>query len=162
MNGWKSPEHKTIFVITDFNECDFIAGKLNETVKKTFLRSNIKATISNSLVFQTTDESEDSVYELVDEELVGDNKIILHVYGKCIKYSSGFIYQFDVNFGVNDTDYSQALLYSTPRHSVIGVDSVMGIDRAFRILMQNVVDDYWSANRGESVAGRTAQLISKE
>ena len=147
--GWlKSPGYESIFVFTDFSDCDFIVDKLNETVKRTFSRSNIKATISNSLVFNTTGESQNSVYELVDEALTSNNKIILYIYGKCIRYSSGFIYQFDVNFGVNDTKHSQALLYSKPRHSVIGVDSVMGIDRTFRSLMKNVVDDYLSANQG--------------
>jgi len=142
----KSPGYESIFVFTDFNGCDFIADKLNETVKRTFSRSNIEATISNSLAFKTTYKSEDSVYELLDEELIADNKIILHVYGKCMKYSSGFIYQFDLHFGVINKKYSQALLYSTPRHSVMGVDTVMGIERAFRQLMQNAVNDYLDSN----------------
>lgn len=143
----KSPEHEAIFVYTDYNGCDFIADKLNETVKRTFSRSNIKATISSSLAFQTTGQSETPVYELIDEKLTGNNKIILHVYAKCIKYSSGFIYQFDLHFGVNNKKYSQALLYSTPRHSVVGVDSIMGINNTFRKLMQNVLDDYLSSNQ---------------
>jgi hypothetical protein len=150
----KSPGYESIFVFTEFNGCDFIADKLNETVKRTFSRSNIKATLSNSLVFQTTDNRKNSTYELVDDNLTGSNKIILHIYGKCIKYSSGFVYQFDINFGVNDTKYSQALLYSTPQHSVIGVDSIMGIERNFRMLMRNVVDDYCSANQDDSESGR--------
>lgn len=146
----KSPGFESIFVYTDFKECDFIAEKLSETVKRTFSRSSIRATISNSLIFKTEADSNDSVYELVDEELTGNNKIILHIYGKCVKYSSGFVYQFDINFGVNDAKHSQALLYATPRHSVIGVDSITGIDSAFRTLMRNVVDDYWFANQEAS------------
>lgn len=143
----KSPNHESVFVFADFNGCDFIADKLNETVARTFSRSNIKATISNSMAFKATGESENPVYELLDEELFGSNKIIIHVYGKCIKYASGFIYQFDIHFGVKNEKYSQALLYSTPRHSVVGVDTVMSIERSFRNLMQNVVDDYCSANQ---------------
>ena len=143
----KSPDYESIFVVTDYNGCDFIADKLNEAVTRTFSSSNIKATISNSMSFQTTGKGEDSVYELVDEKLISNKKIILHVYGKCIKYGSGFIYQFDINFGVNDQKYSQALLYATPRHSVMGVDTVMSIERSFRSLMQNVVNDYVSSNQ---------------
>lgn len=143
----KSPDYESIFVYTDYNGCDFIADKLKETVKRTFSRSNIEATISNSLAFKTTDKSEDLVYELIDEELIGGNKIILNVYGKCIKYKSGFIYQFDLHFGVNNKKYSQALLYSTPRHSVMGIDTVMGIESAFRQLMQNAVNDYLVSNQ---------------
>ena len=150
----KSPAYETIFVFTDFKECEFMADKLNETVQRTFSRANIKTTVSNSLVFKTTNENRSSVYELVDEELTGNNKIILYIYGKCIRYASGFIYQFDINFGVNDTTYSQALLYAAPRHSVIGVDSLMGIDRTFRTLMKNAVDDYCSANQGASGGGQ--------
>lgn len=143
----KSPDYESILVVADFSGFESIADKLNETVKKSFSRQNIKATISSSLTFIVTGESKDSVYELVDEALIGKNKIILNIYGKCIKYTSGHMYQFDVHFGVNNAKYSQALLYSTPRHSVIGVDSIMGIDSIFRKLMKNVVNDYWTANQ---------------
>lgn len=143
----KSPEYKSIFVFTDFKECDFMAGKFTEAVKRTFSRSNIKATISNSLAFQTTEAGDDLVFELLDEELTGNNKIILYVYGKCVKYNSGFIFQFDIHFGVINQKYSQALLYTTPRHSVIGVDTIMGIERTFRDLIKNAVDDYCTANQ---------------
>ena len=146
----KSSDYESIFVFTDFNGCDFLADKLNETVKRTFSHSNIKATISNSMAFKTTNSSENSIYELLDGELISNDKIILHVYAKCIKYGSGFLYQFDIHFGVNNQKYSQALLYSTPRHSVIGVDTVMSIERSFRNLMQNAVDDYLSANQHQS------------
>ncbi len=150
--GWlKSPGYESIFVFIDFDGDDSIAGRLKETVMRTFSRSNINATISNSYIFKTTDEDKNSVYELVDEELIENNKIIFHIHGKCIRYSSGYIYQFDANFGVNDTESSQALLYATPRHSVIGVDSIMGIDRVLRTLMRNAVSDYWFANQTESV-----------
>ena len=30
----KSPDHESIFVFTDFNGCDFISDKLNETVER--------------------------------------------------------------------------------------------------------------------------------
>lgn len=143
----KSNNFESIFVFTDFNGFDFIADKLDETVKRTFSRSNIKATISNSMTFKATDKNEEPTYELLDDDLVDNNKIILHIYGKCIKYNSGFIYQFDIHFGVKNIKYSQALLYSTPQHSVVGVDSVFGIEKTFRELMKNVVDDYLSANQ---------------
>jgi hypothetical protein len=151
----KSPEYQSIFVLTDFKECAFMTDKLNETVKRTFSRSNIEATISSSLVFKTKEKDDNSIYELLDDELlddelIGENKIILHIYGKCIKYSSGFVYQFDIHFGKNNKRYSQAFLYSKPRHSVIGVESIMSIDRIFRKLMENVVNDYWSANQQQN------------
>lgn len=149
----KSPEYESIFVFTELKECDCITDELKETVVRTFSRSNIKATVSNSFIFKAAKDSDDSAFELVDEELIGNSKIILHIYGKCVRYGSGFIYQFDINFGVNDTKHSQALLYATPRHSVIGVDSLTGIDRVFRMLMRNAVDDYRSANQQESAAG---------
>lgn len=143
----KSPNYETIFVYMDLNGCDFIADKLNETVKRTFSSSNITATISNSMAFQTTGKDETAAYELLDENLISEDKIILHVYGKCMKYGSGFLYQFDLHFGVNKKKYSQALLYSTPRHSAMGVDTVMSIERTFRALMENVVNDYLSSNQ---------------
>ena len=143
----KSPEYRSIFVYMDLNGYEFIADKLNETVKKTFSSSSINVTISNSMAFQTTGKKGNPVYELLDEELFSDNKIILHVYGKCIKYGSGFIYQFDIHFGVKDPKYSQALLYATPQHSVIGVDTAMSIESAFSGLIQKVVDEYLSANQ---------------
>ena len=143
----KSQDYKQIFVYTNYSGCDFIVDKLNETVKRTFSRYNIKATISNSMTFKTTEESKDSTYELLDDNLISNNKIILSIYGKCIRYTSGFIYQFDIHFGINNKKYSQALLYSIPQHSVIGVDSATGIDRTFRELMKNAVDDYVSANQ---------------
>ena len=143
----KTHNYESIFVYTDFSGCDFIADKLNERVKRTFLRSNIKATISNSMTFKATDKSENSTYELLDDDLVSNDKIILCIYGRCIKYTKGFIYQFDIHFGIDNKKYSQALLYSTPRHNVIGVDSIMGIENAFRELMENVVDDYCSSNQ---------------
>jgi len=95
----------------------------------------------------TTGQSETAVYELIDEELISEDKIILNVYAKCIKYSSGFIYQFDIHFGMKDKKSSQALLYATPRHSVMGIDSMVGIEGTFKTLMQNVVNDYLSANQ---------------
>ncbi len=143
----KSPKYESIFVFADFRDCDFIADKLNEAVKRTFSRSNIITTISNSLVFQAIDKSENPVNELLDDELISNNKIILHIYGKCIEYRSVYIYQFDIHFGVIDKRYSQALLYSTPRHSVMGVDTIRDIDRTFRKLMQNAVDDYLAVNK---------------
>ena len=143
----KSDKYRSIFVFTEFNGCDFIADKLNETVKRSFSRSSIKTTISSSMTFNITDKSKDSTFELVDDELVGKGKIILHIYGKCIRYTSGYIYQFDAHFGIKDQKSSQALLYATPHHSVVGIDSQMGIDRAFRALMRNVVDDYSAANQ---------------
>lgn len=143
----KTSDYKKILVYTDFNNCDFIAEKLNETIKRTLLRYNIKATISDSLVFQTTERRGKTVKELIDEELTNDNKIILHIYGKCIDYNSAHIYQFDIHFASINKKNSQALLYSSPQHNVMGVDTVSGIDRAFRKLMADAVEDYISANK---------------
>jgi hypothetical protein len=145
----KTSNYKKIFVYTDFDNCDFMAGKLNETIKRTLLRDNIKATISDSLVFQTTEKRGKTVKELIDEEFTNDNKIILHIYGKCIEYNSAHIYQFDIHFASINKKYSQALLYSSPQHNVMGIDTVTGIDRAFRKLMTNAVDDYISANKAK-------------
>ena len=143
----KTSDYKKIFVYTDFDNCDFIAAKLNETIKRTLLRYNIKAIISDSLVFQTTEKRGKAAKELIDEELTNDNKIILHIYGKCIEYNSAHIYQFDIHFAILNKKYSQALLYSTPQHNVMGIDTVSGIDRAFRKLMTNAVEDYLAANK---------------
>jgi len=143
----KSANYNDIFVYTDFSECSVIAEKLNEAVNRTLKRSNIKPTISNSLVFQTTDRKDKSAKELIDQELISDNKIILHIYGKCIEYNSVYIYQIDLHFALFNKKYSQALLYSSPQHSVMGADTIRGIDRKFRKLMENAVSDYLSANK---------------
>lgn len=145
----KTSKYEKLFVYTDLNNCDFIAAKINETIKRTLLRHNIKATISESLVFQTTGKPENSTRELIDEELTADNKIILHVYGKCIEYKSAYIYQFDIRFAVINKRYSQALLYSAPQHNVMGLDTIQGIDRAFRKLMEDAAADYLNANKAK-------------
>ena len=124
--------------------------KLNETIRRTLSLSNIKPTISDSLVFQMTDKKGKSTKELIDNELIDAHKIILYIYGKCIEYHSAYIYQFDVHFAVIDKKYSQALLYSTPRHSVMGIDTIIGINRAFGRLMDDAVSDYLSANEVKS------------
>ncbi len=143
----KTHNSKSLFVFADFNGCDFIEDKLNETIKRSFSRYDIKTNISSSMTFNITDKSKDATFELVDDELVGNNKIILHITGKCIRYTSGYIFQFDAHFGIKNQKYSQALLYATPQHSVVGIDSTMGIERTFRTLMKEVVDDYLSANQ---------------
>ena len=142
----KTSDHEKIFVYTDLDNCDFIAGKINETIKRTFLRDNIKATISDSLVFQKNDTQKESTRELIDNKLTAKNKIILYVYGKCIEYKSGYIYQFNVNFAVINNKYSQALIYSSPHHNAMGLDTTIGIDRAFRKLMNDAVTEYVAAN----------------
>lgn len=143
----KTSKYEKIFVYTDFNDCDFILAKLNETIKRSLLRYKIKATMSDSLAFQTTEEKGKSIREEIDPELTSGNKIILSIYGKCIEYRSAYIYQFDIRFGVMNNKYSQALLYSSPRHNVMGIDTTMGIDRIFRKLMADAVEDYISVNK---------------
>ena len=142
----KTSNHEKIFVYTNFNNCDFISDKLNETIKRSLLRYNIKATISDSLAFQTTEKKGKITREVLNPELTSKNKIILHIYGKCIEYKSAHIYQFDIHFGTLNNKISQALLYSSPHHTVMGLDTMIGIDRAFRKLMEDAVNDYLSAN----------------
>ncbi len=143
----KTKGFEKIFVYTDFNNCDFISAKLNETIKRSFLRHDIKTTISDSLAFQTSEKGGKIMMEEIDKDLTSDNKIILHIYGKCIEYKSAYIYQFDIHFGVLNSRYSQALLYSSPQHTVMGLDTMVGIDRAFRKLLEDAVADYLSANK---------------
>jgi hypothetical protein len=143
----KTKKHENLFVYTDFNECNDIADRLNEVVKRILSHSHIKTTISNSFVFQTTDKDGTSVNELLDDELITDNKIMLHIYGKCIKYNSAYLYQFDIHFGIIDKKISQALLYSSPQYSVMGVDNKIGMDMIFRKLFEDAVTDYLFANK---------------
>ena len=145
----KTSKYEKLFVYTDLNNCDFIADKINETIKRTLLRDNINATISDSLVFQIIEKKGKSTRELVDNELTAENKIILYVYGKCIEYKSAYIYQFDIRFAVINSRNSQALLYSSPQHNVMGLDTNIGIDRAFRKLMEDAVADYIAANKAK-------------
>ena len=142
----KTSNHKKIFVYTDFNNCYFIETKLIETIKRTLQQHNIKATISDSLAFQTTEKRGKSVRELIDPELTSNNKIILHIYGKCIEYNSAYVYQFDIHFAQLNKKYTQALLYSSPQHNAVGVHTFTGIDRTFRKLMTDAVSDYLAAN----------------
>ncbi len=139
-------DYKNVFVHTDFNQCDFIEKNLNETIKRTIMREGIDPTISESLVFKITRFGDEEKRELIDKELTSGNKIIFYVYAKCIEYGSVYIYQFDVDFAVMDSRHSQALIYSTPRHSVMGADSPRGMDKIFRKLMKEAVDDYVAAN----------------
>ena len=145
----KTSRYEKIFVYTDFNNCDFLADKLNETIKRTLARYDIKATISDSLAFRTTVKGGKTEREVIDDELTADNKIILHIYGKCIGYKSAYIYQFDIHFAVLNRKYSQALLYSSPQHNLMGLDTNIGIDRAFRKLMEDAAADYISANKAK-------------
>ncbi len=145
----KTSKFEKIFVYTDFNNCDFISDKLNETIKRTLLRYKIKATISDSLAFQTTEKRGKLIREEINPELTSGNKIILHIYGKCIEYNSAYVYQFDIRFGAINNKNSQAFLYSSPHHNVLGVDTFNGIDRAFRKLMEDAVKDYLSANKAK-------------
>ena len=142
----KTSKYEKVFVHTDFNNCDFIEDKLTETIKRTLLSKKIKATISDSLAFQITEKRGKSIREEINAELTNNNKIILNIYGNCIEYNSAYIYQFDIRFGVMDKKYSQALLYTSPQHNVMGIDTSIGIDRKFRKLMADAVADYISAN----------------
>ena len=143
----KTKKHEKLFVYTDFNECNDIADRLNEAVKRILSHSHIEPIISNSLVFQMTDIDGTSVNELLDDELINNNKIILHIYGKSIKYNSAYLYQFDIHFGIIDKKISQALLYSSPQYSVMGADNKIGMDMVFRKLFEDAVTDYLSANK---------------
>lgn len=143
----KTKNYEKIFVYSDFSECNVIADRLNESVKRSLLNANIKPFISNSLVFQMTDQKGSSVKELLDNELITDNKIILHIYGKCIEYRSAYIYQFDIHFGKIENKISQALLYSSPHYSVMGMENKIGMERIFRTLLEDVVSAYLSANK---------------
>ena len=142
----KTNKYEKLFVYTDFSECDAIADRLNESVKRILLHSDIKPTISNSLAFQTINIGGKSIREVLDDELTSDHKIIMYITGKCIEYNSVYIYQFDIHFGIIDKNISEALLYSSPQHSVMGADTTSGMDRKFRQLMEDAVADYLSAN----------------
>lgn len=142
----KTREYGKIFIYTDFEDCDFIAKELFQTIRVVLLRSKIKPTISNSLVFQSTGEDKISIRELLNEDLIDKQKIFIHIYGKCIEYDSVYIYQFSIHFAKFDNKYSNALLYSSPEHNVMGADKFYGIKRAFKKIMEDAVTDYLSAN----------------
>ena len=69
----KTPRYQKIFVYTDVENCDFMADKLNETIKRTLTRYKITATISDSLAFQTSVKGGNSVREVIDDDLTADN-----------------------------------------------------------------------------------------
>ena len=142
----KTNKYEKLFVYTDFSECGAIADRLNESVKRILLHSDIKPTISNSLVFQTINIGGKSAREVLDDELTSDHKIIMYITGNCVAYNSVYIYQFDIHFGIIDNKISEALLYSSPRESVMGADTISGMDRKFRKIMEDAVADYLSAN----------------
>ena len=142
----KTNKYEKIFVYTDFSECGVMADRLNESVKRILMHADIKPTISNSLVFQTINIAGKSVREMLDDDLTSDHKIIMYITGKCIEYNSVYIYHFDIHFGIIDKNISEALLYSSPQHSVMGADTTSGMDRKFRQLMEDAVADYLSAN----------------
>jgi hypothetical protein len=145
----KTHKYEKVFVYTEFEECDFISEELIKTIRVVLLRSKIKPTISNSLVFQSTGENGRSIKELLDQELIDNQKIFIHIYGKCIEYDSIHIYQFAIHFAKFDNKYSSPLLYSLPEHNVMGADKYYGIKNAFKKLMEDAVSDYLSANRNK-------------
>ena len=56
----KTHDYEKVFVYTDFEDSDFIAEDLYKTIRVTLLRSKIKPTISNSLVFLSTSKDSKS------------------------------------------------------------------------------------------------------
>ncbi len=142
----KAPDYQNIFVYTEIEDCAFLSKYLNETIRRVLARSGIKANISNSLVFQSADE-EQSFYELLNKKLIDDNKVFIHVYGRCKEYGSVYIYHFDILFARFDKPNSQALLFSSPRNSVMGADTINGIKKTFRELMENAAEDYLLENK---------------
>ncbi|MFC1840034.1 hypothetical protein ACFL1N_10665 [Thermodesulfobacteriota bacterium] len=142
----KTPEYKKVLVCTDFEECDFITRDLYKTIRSVLSRAKIKPTISNSFVFQTNSKGYKSIRELLDQELIENQKVFIHIYGKCIEYDSIHIYQFAIHFAKIDKKYSNALLYSSPEHNVMGADKYYGIKNAFKKIMEDAVADYLSAN----------------
>ena len=143
----KTHKYEKLFIYTDFEECDFMAKELYKTIRVLLLRSKIKSTISNSLVFQSENKNDKSIRELLDEELIDNQKIFMHIYGKCIEYDDVIIYQFSIHFARFDNKYSSPLLYSSPEHNVMGAENYYGIKNAFKKLVENAVEDYVSANR---------------
>lgn len=143
----KTHKYEKLFVYTDFEECDFMAKELYKTIRVLLLRSKIKSTISNSLVFQSENKNDKSIRELLDEELINNRKVFMHIYGKCIEYDDVIIYQFSIHFARFDNKYSSPLLYSSPEHNVMGAENYYGIKNAFKKLVEAAVEDYISANR---------------
>lgn len=142
----KTSNYQTVLVFADVKECGQLSGYMKDTIKVLLSRSDIKATISNSLVFQS-EEGSGLTMELMNSKLIENHKILFYVYGRCLDYGSALIYQFDINFATYDNNSSQALIYSSPRHSVLGADSVNGIKRKFKKLMEDAVADYVSTNK---------------
>lgn len=151
----KTSNYQTVLVFADLKECGQLSGYLKDTIKVILSRSDIKATISDSLVFQSEEEGGGFTLELMNSKLIEDSKILFYVYGRCIEYGSALIYQFDINFATYDNKSSQALVYSSPRHSVFGADSVNGIKRKFKRLMEDAAADYISSNKAQAKPHKT-------
>ncbi len=151
----KTSNYQTVLVFADIKECGQLSGYMKDTIKVILSRSDIKATISDSLVFQSEEEGGGFTLELMNSKLIEDRKILFYVYGRCIEYGSALIYQFDINFATYDNKSSQALIYSSPRHSVFGADSVNGIKRKFKKLMEDATIDYLSSNKEQSKPYKT-------
>jgi|GEM_PF-3245411 hypothetical protein len=151
----KASDYQTVLVYADVKECGQLSGYIKDTIKVILSRSDIKATISDSLVFQSEEEGSGFTVELMNSKLIEESKILFYVYGRCIEYGSALIYQFDISFATYDNKSSQALVYSSPRHSVFGADSVNGIKRKFRSLMEDAAADYISSNRGQPKPQKT-------
>lgn len=143
----KSPKYKNLLVYTDFKECGFLKADLKETVKRLLMRSQIRPTMSDSLVFLSGGEGEETANELIDAELTDRKKIFFHIYGRCIEYGSVYIYQFDIHFARFDGNHSTALLYSKPQHRLVGADKIMRIKMLFRKLVEDALEDYVSSNK---------------
>jgi hypothetical protein len=151
----KTPNYQTVLVFADVKECGQLSGYIKDTIKVVLSRSGIKASISDSLVFQSVEEGEGFTMELMNGKLIEDSKILFYVYGRCIEYGSALIYQFNINFATYDNRSSQALIYSSPGHSVVGADSVNGMKRKFKRLMEDAAADYISSNKGQAKPHKT-------
>jgi hypothetical protein len=150
----RTPNYQTVLVFADIKECGQLSGYMKDTIKVVLSRSDVKASISDSLVFQS-EEGGGLTMELMNSKLIEDNKILFYVSGRCLEYGSALIYQFDINFATYDNKSSQALIYSSPGHSVFGADSVNGIKKKFKKLIENAVADYVSSNKGQAKPHKT-------
>jgi hypothetical protein len=143
----KTAKYENVFVIADLKDCEIVAKQLNETIKVILTRSGLRPSISDNLFFQSNAEEGKSIIEFMNNKLIENNKIFFYVYGQCIEYKDAYVYQFDINFALFDNRTSQAILYSVPKHSVIGVDKINGMKKAFNKLIEGAVSDYLSANK---------------
>lgn len=140
----KSSNYDNIFVYANFSSCAIAENQLTKSLEGVFLSYRMQPYISKDPpVMSVVDDGK--FLHFIHHKLVENKKIFFQVCAQCEKYRSGYLYDFDTNFGIVD-EHGSILLYALPNHAVFGIGLLDNINTAFRTIVEDAVADYLSAN----------------